>query len=99
MRGERMRLSRAEVEHIAELVKLALTGEEKEVFALQLSSILEHFQALQALDTTGIPPTAQVITLKNVMRADEVTPCLSPEEALANAPQAEKGYFKVPTVL
>ncbi len=94
-----MGLSRAEVEHIAELVKLALTEEEKEVFALQLSSILEHFQALQALDTTGIPPTAQVIALKNVMRADEVTPSLSPEEALANAPQAEKGYFKVPAVL
>jgi len=99
MRSERMGLSRAEVEHIAELVKLALTEEEKEVFGVQLSSILEHFQALQALDTTGIPPTAQVITLKNVMRADEVTPCLSPEEALANAPQAEKGYFKVPVVL
>jgi aspartyl-tRNA(Asn)/glutamyl-tRNA(Gln) amidotransferase subunit C len=94
-----MGLSRAEVEHIAELVKLALTEEEKEVFGVQLSSILEHFQALQALGTTGIPPTAQVITLKNVMRADEVTPCLSPEEALANAPQAEKGYFKVPVVL
>ena len=94
-----MGLSRAEVEHIAELVKLALTEEEKEVFALQLSSILEHFQALQALDTTGISPTAQVIALKNVMRADEVTPSLSLEEALANAPQAEKGYFKVPGVL
>ncbi|MCJ7667118.1 MAG: Asp-tRNA(Asn)/Glu-tRNA(Gln) amidotransferase subunit GatC [Anaerolineae bacterium] len=94
-----MGLSRAEVEHIAELVKLALTEEEKEVFALQLSSILEHFQALQALDTTGISPTAQVIALKNVMRADEVTPSLSLEEALANAPQAEKGYFKVPAVL
>ena len=94
-----MGLSRAEVEHIAELAKLALTEEEKEVFALQLSSILEYFQALQALDTTGIPPTAQVITLKNVMRADEITPSLSPEEALANAPQTEKGYFQVPTVL
>jgi aspartyl-tRNA(Asn)/glutamyl-tRNA(Gln) amidotransferase subunit C len=94
-----MVLSRAEVEHIAELVKLALTEEEEEVFARQLSSILEHFQALQALDTTGIPPTAQVITLRNVMRADEITPSLSPEEALVNAPQAEKGYFKVPTVL
>jgi len=94
-----MGLSRAEVEHIAELVKLTLTEGEKGIFALQLSSILEHFQALQALDTTGIPPTAQVITLKNVMRADEVTPCLSSEEALANAPQAEKGYFKVPAVL
>lgn len=94
-----MVLSRAEVEHIAELAKLALTEEEREVFARQLSSILEYFQALQALDTKGIPPTAQVIALKNVMRADEVTPCLSPEEALANAPQAEKGYFKVPTIL
>jgi aspartyl-tRNA(Asn)/glutamyl-tRNA(Gln) amidotransferase subunit C len=94
-----MVLSRAEVEHIAELAKLALTEEERGVFARQLSSILEYFQALQALDTTGIPPTAQVIALKNVMRADEVTPCLSPEEALANAPQAEKGYFKVPTIL
>ena len=94
-----MVLTRAEVEHIAELAKLELTEEEKELFAQQLSSILEHFRALEALDTTDISPTAQVVVRKNVMRPDEVTPCLTQEEVLLNAPQKERGYFKVPTIL
>lgn len=94
-----MELTREEVEHIAELAKLKLSEEEVVTFSRQLSSMLEHFQALQALDTSGIPPTAQVITLRSVMREDEVTPSLAPEQVLANAPQAEEGHFKVPAIL
>ncbi len=94
-----MVLTRAEVEHIAELGKLDLTEEEKGLFARQLSSILEHFRALEALDTTDISPTAQVVVRKNVMRPDELTPCLTQEEVLLNAPQKERGYFKVPSIL
>lgn len=94
-----MELTREEVEHIAELAKLKLSEEEVVTFSRQLSSMLEHFQALQALDTSGIPPTAQVITLRSVMREDEVTPSLAPEQVLANAPQAEDGHFKVPAIL
>ena len=94
-----MELTREEVEHIAELAKLKLSEEEVVTFSRQLSSMLEHFQALQALDTSGIPPTAQVITLRSVMREDEITPSLAPEQVLANAPQAKDGHFKVLAIL
>lgn len=94
-----MRLSREEVEHIAELAKLGLTEEEVERFSQQLSAILEYAQRLQELDTEAIPPTAQVITLQNVMRPDEVRPSFPREDILANAPAAEKGCFKVHAVL
>jgi len=94
-----MRLGHEEVEHIAELAKLGLTEEEVERFSQQLSAILEYAQRLQELDTDAIPPTAQVITLQNVMRPDEVRPSFPREDILANAPAAEKGCFKVHAVL
>lgn len=94
-----MKFRLAEVEHIAELAKLGLTEEEKEKFQEQLSAILEHFKALQQLDTEAIPPTATVLPLRNVMRPDEVGPSLPPDEVLANAPAAEKGCFKVRAIL
>ena len=94
-----MKLTRAEVEHIAELAKLELTEEEKEKFREQLSAILEYAEMLQRLDTEAIPPTATVLPLRNVMRPDEVEPSLPLEDILANAPQAEDSYFKVQAIL
>ena len=94
-----MKLTREEVLHIAELAKLALTEEETELFAEQLSEILEYFERLNELDTSAISPTAQAIFRRNVMREDEVGQSLSPDEALSNAPQREEGYFKVKPIL
>jgi len=94
-----MRLTREEVEHIAELAKLGLSEEEKETFRQQLSAILEYAQKLQELDTEAIPPTAQVITLQNVMRPDEVRPSFLREDILANAPATQDGCFKVKAIL
>ncbi len=94
-----MELSRAEVDHIAELAKLGLTEQEKDTFRRQLSAILAYAQTLQELDTEAIPPTAQVIPLHNVMRADVVTPSLPQAQVLANAPASEEGCFKVKAIL
>ncbi|HID64838.1 MAG TPA: Asp-tRNA(Asn)/Glu-tRNA(Gln) amidotransferase subunit GatC [Anaerolineae bacterium] len=94
-----MKLSRAEVEHIAELAKLVLTDEEKEKFREQLSAILEYAEMLQQLDTEAIPPTATVLPLQNVMRPDEVAPSFSREDILANAPDAAEGCFRVRAIL
>lgn len=94
-----MKLSRAEVEHIAELAKLGLTEEEKEKFRGQLSAILEYAEMLQKLDTEAIPPTATVLPLQNVMRPDEVAPSFSREDILANAPDAVEGCFRVRAIL
>ena len=94
-----MKLSRAKVEHIAELAKLGLTEEEKIKFCEQLSAILEYAEMLQQLDTEAIPPTATVLPLQNVMRPDEVASSFSQEEILANAPDAAEGCFRVPAIL
>ncbi len=94
-----MKLSREEVEHIAELARLALSDEELALYQEQLSAILEYFERLQELDTEAIPPTATVLPLRSVMRDDEVRPPFPREEILANAPAAEEGCFKVPAVL
>ncbi len=94
-----MALSRQEVEHIAELAKLGLSQEEIERFQGQLSAILEYFAVLQRLDTESVPPTAQVIGLRNVMRPDDVGPSLPVDDILANAPSHTDGYFCVPPVI
>ena len=97
--GAKMKLSREEVEHIALLARLGLTDAEVEKFQLQLSNILENFELLEQVDVTGVPPTAQSITLQNVLRKDESHASFSPQEILDNAPQQEDGCFRIPAVL
>jgi aspartyl-tRNA(Asn)/glutamyl-tRNA(Gln) amidotransferase subunit C len=92
-------LTPEDVDHVAALARLGITPEEREKFAEQLSGILEHFQALQALDTANISPTAQVLDLRNVMRPDVSRPSLLQSQALANAPRTEDGFFRVQAVL
>ena len=94
-----MKLTREEVLHIALLARLGLTETEADRFREQLSNILENFEVLQQVDTTDIPPTAQSISLQNVVSDDEVTPSLSQSQVLANAPQKEENFFKVRAVL
>ena len=93
-----MVLTREEVEHIANLARLALTEEEKERFRQQLSAVLEYAARLQELDTEAIPPTATVLPLRNVMRPDEPRSPAPREDILANAPDAEENCFKVPAI-
>ena len=93
-----MSLTTADVEHIAELAKLALTEAEIEQYRQQLSAILDHFETLKQVDTSAVPPTASVLPLRTVMRADAVRPGLSTEDALANAPDRDDGFFRVPAV-
>jgi aspartyl-tRNA(Asn)/glutamyl-tRNA(Gln) amidotransferase subunit C len=94
-----MALTPEDVDHVAALARLGITPEERERFAEQLSGILEHFRALQALDTEHIAPTAQVQDLHNVMRDDVARPPMPRERLLANAPRQEDGYFRVQAVL
>lgn len=94
-----MALTIADVEHVAALARLGLTEEEKERLRDQLSSILEHINALSELDTGAIPPTAQVIALSNVLRDDVAVASLPREEVLRNAPRANDGFFEVDAVL
>ena len=94
-----MKLNREEVLHIARLARLGVTEEDVDRFWEQLSNILENFEILRQVDTEGVPPTAQSIVLQNIMRDDEVTPSLPPEDILANAPRREGECFRVRAVL
>jgi aspartyl-tRNA(Asn)/glutamyl-tRNA(Gln) amidotransferase subunit C len=92
-------LTRADVEHVAQLARLALTEDELERFTEQLGVILEHAAQVAALDTSGVEPTAHPLPLVNVLRTDDVRPSLDPSEVLAMAPAAEDGRFRVPRIL
>jgi aspartyl-tRNA(Asn)/glutamyl-tRNA(Gln) amidotransferase subunit C len=94
-----MKLSREEVMHIAALAKVGVTDEDVEKFREQLSNILENFAALQKVDTTDIAPTAQSITLQNIIMPDDVRPSMGTDMVLSNAPQREGDFFKVKIVL
>jgi len=94
-----MKLSREEVLHISLLARLGLSETEVERAREQLSNILENFEVLQQVDTTGVPPTAQSITLQNVMKDDEPDSSLPPADILANAPQKEGDFFRIRAVL
>ena len=94
-----MKLTREQVAHIAELARLSLTDQEVALYQEQLSAVLEYAERLQDLDTEAIPPTATVLPVRNVMRADESRPAMAREDILANAPETQDGCFRVPAVL
>lgn len=92
-------ITKQDVEHVALLGRLELSEAEKEKFTEQLNAILEYADALNRLDTKDIPPTAHPLPLNNVFREDVARPGLSNEAALANAPEGEDGFFKVPKIV
>ncbi|MGH9292459.1 MAG: Asp-tRNA(Asn)/Glu-tRNA(Gln) amidotransferase subunit GatC [Acidimicrobiales bacterium] len=93
------RLSADEVRHVARLARLGLSEDEVEKLRAELSALLEHVDAVRALDTDGVPPTAHPIALENVLRSDEQGPCLEREEVLSAAPAVEDDRFLVPRIL
>jgi aspartyl-tRNA(Asn)/glutamyl-tRNA(Gln) amidotransferase subunit C len=97
--GGSARISRADVEHVAMLARLALTDDEVEQLAGELGAILDYAADVSALDTADVPPTAHPLPLVNVLRPDEVRPGLDRDEVLAEAPAAEDGQFRVPRIL
>jgi len=94
-----MRLTPEEVEHVALLARLKVSAQERERLTTQLNSILEHFEQLQQIDTCGVAPMSHAVPMSNVLREDEPTPPLSPEEALSNAADQARGCFRVPRVI
>lgn len=93
------RISRDDVVHVARLARLELAEDQIETFTGQLGAILDHAEDVEALDLADVPPTSHPFELVNVLRPDEVGDTLSNEEALAGAPHAEDGRFRVPTIL
>lgn len=94
-----MGVDRAAVDHVARLARLDLSDAERDRLTTELTEILEHAGRIQALDLEGVEPTSHAVPIRNVMRADEVRPSLSQDEALATAPAPEDGRFRVPRIL
>ncbi len=92
-------ISRDEVAHLARLARLALTDDELDSYAGQLDAILNHVSQIQAVDVTGVEATDNPLKDVNVTRPDQTRPCLTQEEALAEAPEAVDGRFAVPQIL
>ena len=91
-----MAITREDVLHVARLARLELPEVEVERVREQLSAILEAVGKVAELDLEGVEPTAHPLDLVNVWAEDEPRPCLTVEEALANAPDREDGSFRVP---
>ncbi|MER3409565.1 MAG: Asp-tRNA(Asn)/Glu-tRNA(Gln) amidotransferase subunit GatB [Thermoleophilia bacterium] len=91
-----MAITREQVLHVAHLARLALSEEEVERFQEQLGAILEAVGTIAELDLSDVEPTSHPLDLVNVLADDEPELCLPREEALANAPETEDGYFAVP---
>ena len=93
------RINESLVRHIAMLSRLKPTDEEVRLFSEQLSAILAYMDQLNEVDTTNVQPTAHALALSNVFRTDSPQPSMTPDEALANAPQRDGHFFAVPKVL
>ena len=93
------RISMEEVLHVAGLARLELSAEEAERMRVQLDAILDYVASLDELDVRDVEPTFHAVPLDAPLRADEIGPSLSREDALAAAPSAEAGAFAVPQVL
>jgi aspartyl-tRNA(Asn)/glutamyl-tRNA(Gln) amidotransferase subunit C len=94
-----MSISRFEVEHIADLARLELGEDEIAQLEIDLTRILEYVDLLNELDTSAVAPTAYVVVQDGVLREDVARPSLPTEDVLANAPEAEDGFFRVHAVL
>ena len=93
------KIGTTEVERLARLARIGLTAVETERFAAELGQIVDFVEQLQAVDVNEVEPTDQVAGLTNVLRADLVRPAAQTrDQLLANAPDQESGYIKVPRV-
>jgi aspartyl-tRNA(Asn)/glutamyl-tRNA(Gln) amidotransferase subunit C len=94
-----MSSSEIDVNYVAHLARIHLTPEEAALFGPQLKHILEYAEKLKELDVTGVEPMAHAFRLVNVTRPDAITPGLTREDALANAPAQANGLFIVPRIV
>ena len=92
-------ITREDVEHISWLASIKIEDEEKDELVEHFNTILEYFQQLDEVDTTGVKPTYRVVDLANIFREDAACGSLSQDQALKNAPRTENGYFKSPRIV
>ena len=96
-----MKVTDKDVSYVADLANLELTDQERRRMLKDLNSILDYIDRLNELDTTNVPPMAQVSAAgdQRNLREDELRPCLPHADAMKNAPQTDGEFFKVPKVI
>jgi aspartyl-tRNA(Asn)/glutamyl-tRNA(Gln) amidotransferase subunit C len=94
-----MRITKEEVDHVALLARLKFSESEKERFTSQLNSILGYMEKLGELDTTLVEPTFHAVARTNVFRQDSVQPSIPQDLSLSNAPDGDRGFFRVPKII
>lgn len=94
-----MPTDKIDIRYVAKLARIALTDDEVEVFGRQLEDLLGHVNALSELDIESVAATAQVVESRNVTRADAIAPGLDRERVLAEAPQRQGNFFRVPRII
>lgn len=95
----RMKINKEEVEHVALLARLKFSESEKDRFTSQLNSILEYMEKLRELDTKSIEPTFHALARTNVFREDYVQASHPQNLSLSNAPDGDRGFFRVPKII
>jgi aspartyl-tRNA(Asn)/glutamyl-tRNA(Gln) amidotransferase subunit C len=90
-------IDREQVLHVARLARLRLATDEIDSMSRELSTVLDHIEKISELDLEGVPPTSHVVEVENVLRPDEPRPCWPRDRVLAEAPDATKDGFRVPT--
>ena len=93
------KIDQAQVKKVAKLARLELTEAEVAEFADQLSAILDYVEKLNALDTENVEPLAHCLPITNCFREDIIKESLGTEKTLANTPQRDGEFFKVPKIL
>jgi aspartyl-tRNA(Asn)/glutamyl-tRNA(Gln) amidotransferase subunit C len=93
------KIDKAQVRKVAKLARLELAENEIEEFTVQLSAILEYVEKMNELDTANVEPLAHCLPISNVFREDSIKASLGTEKTLANAPQRDGEFFKVPKIL
>jgi aspartyl-tRNA(Asn)/glutamyl-tRNA(Gln) amidotransferase subunit C len=93
------KIDKAQVRKVAKLARLELTEKEMEEFTVQLSAILDYMEKMNELDTANVEPLAHCLPISNVFRDDSIKASLGTEKTLANAPQRDGEFFKVPKIL
>ena len=94
-----MSVNKEQVRHIAKLARIAMSDDELERLVPELNNILGWVEQLGEVDTDGVEPLTAVIDLKLRLREDAVTDGNCRDEVLANAPDAQHGFFAVPKVI
>lgn len=94
-----MKISEKDVAQLAYQSRLELAEEDTAAYKASLNAALDYLDMLNTLDLSAVEPAAHVLSLQNILREDKLTPGLTKEQALANAPDEEEGTFVVPRIV